>query len=198
MKPIYFRPFVSNSISNWYLVPSFLLTRRPDLSFHARRSNSGDRVPNLRGTSSSPPWKQFPFFVLLVREVLLMVQKSGENHLRLVVYPFFTGFCTSQVVGPGISEPSTVDHKFFVGGFMEKHVIFAKESVKTTKKCNVQIILHQTITPLKTNGWIPKMMVWKRCLLLDMAIFWYLCVLQKPSLVMKKFMRVWLSLECMY
>ena len=73
-----------------------------------------------------------------------------------------------------------------------------KNLLKKQKKCNVQIILHQTITPLKTNGWIPKMMVWKRWLLLDMAIFWYLCVLQKPSLVMKKNMTVCLSLECMY
>ena len=55
-----------------------------------------------------------------------MVQKSGENHLRLVVYPFFTGFCTSQVVGPGISEPSTVDHKFFVWGFHGKTCHFCQ------------------------------------------------------------------------
>ena len=29
----------------------------------------------------------------------------------------------------------------------------------------------RTITPPKTNGWIPKMMVWERWLLLNMAIF---------------------------
>ena len=33
-------------------------------------------------------------------EIRLMVQKSGDHQLRLVVYPFiiFTGFCTSRVV----------------------------------------------------------------------------------------------------
>ena len=40
-------------------------------------------------------------------DLTLMVQKSGEHQLRLVVWPIiYDGFCTSQVVG--VSEPSTV------------------------------------------------------------------------------------------
>ena len=31
------------------------------------------------------------------KDILLMVQKSGDHQLRLVVYPIFKGFHTSQV-----------------------------------------------------------------------------------------------------
>ena len=31
------------------------------------------------------------------------------------------------------------------------------------------------ITPLKANGWIPKMMVWKMYVLFEYGIFWYPC-----------------------
>ena len=41
--------------------------------------------------------------------ILLMVQKSGDHQLRLVVYPIiYRVLAPSQVVGLGISEPSTV------------------------------------------------------------------------------------------
>ena len=35
---------------------------------------------------------------LTTRLLLVMVQKSGTHQLRLVAYPLFAGFCTSQVV----------------------------------------------------------------------------------------------------
>ena len=46
--------------------------------------------------------------------ILLMVRKSGDHQLRLVVYPIiYRVFSTSQVVGNGISEPSTVVQYFW-------------------------------------------------------------------------------------
>ena len=67
----------------------------------------------LRGSTSKPGWRcqqlptSFTWFQVLL--LLLMVHKSSDHQLRLVVYSYcLRGFFTFQVVGLGISEPSTV------------------------------------------------------------------------------------------
>ena len=92
----------------------FLVSHYPPGIYHIPPWENGK-------SSSKVPWDgicQFPEnrkdFFLGGRHhhdesLLLMVQKSGNHQLRLVVYPIiYRVLAPAQVVGLGISEPSTV------------------------------------------------------------------------------------------
>ena len=116
-------------------IPPLFLVQHPSRPFLGRCENQRNLSSNHRLPSPSDPVSSTVGCLLCWHEqgilssnvmlkdrgekfpeinILLMVQKSGDHQLRLVVYPIFTGFYTSQVVSR-ISSISSSTWKFMVG-----------------------------------------------------------------------------------